>query len=134
VTVETGDGAVRLDAVNGDVNLRSADGRIRVAGRLSRVHARTGDGSITVIAEPGSEAGDDWDIATGDGAVRLELPVDFDAELDAHTGDGRVTLEDLSFSDRGSARQRRTLRGTLNQGGSAVHVRTGDGSISVRGS
>jgi hypothetical protein len=136
VAVETGDGSVRLDSVNGGVNLRSADGLIRVTGRLSRVRARTGDGSITVLAGPGSQANADWDIATGDGAVRLELPVDFDAELDAHTGDGRVTLEDLSFSDQGGARggQLRTLRGALNQGGSAVHVRTGDGSISVRGS
>lgn len=134
LTVETGDGGVRLDAVRGDVNLRSGDGRIHVSGRLFRVRARSGDGSVTVRAESGSEARQDWDIATGDGPVTIELPADFNAELDAHTGDGRVTLRDLALSAGGGSRQRETLRGTLNQGGSTVHVRSGDGSIIVRGS
>jgi len=51
------------------------------------VHARSGDGSVSIRAEPGSEADADWDITTGDGSVTLEVPDGFGAELDASAAD-----------------------------------------------
>lgn len=131
ISLHTSDGSIRVDDVRGKVDAESGDGSIRVNGALTRVRARSGDGSVTVRAREGSVAQDDWTIATGDGSVTLELPVRFDAELDAHTGDGRVRADELDFQ---MARRdgRNTLRARLGAGGKDVTVRTGDGSITIR--
>jgi hypothetical protein len=93
------------------------------------VQLRTGDGSIIYRAEPGSAMNEDWDITTGDGTVTLYLPREFDAQLDAHTGDGGIRNDvDLSDTD---ARSRNTVRGRIGAGGRQLRIRTGDGSIRI---
>lgn len=129
--VQTGDGSIRVADVTGTVDAQSGDGSIRVNGTLTRVRARSGDGSVVVRAARGSAAADDWSITTGDGSVTVELPTGFDAELDAHSGDGRVRV---SEADLGMQRRddRSTVRGRLGRGGRDLRVRTGDGSIVIR--
>jgi hypothetical protein len=74
---------------------------------------------------------DDWDITTGDGGVTLYLPSGFGAELDAHTGDGSIRndLELSAHPDNSS----RTVRGRIGAGGRQLRIRTGDGSIRIKG-
>ena len=132
VNVHTGDGSIKLDDVNGALNVDTGDGSIVLGGMLTNVHARSGDGSVTVHAEPGSTPGADWDITTGDGSVTLALPDGFGAELDAHTGDGGIRMEDITLSNVTGKIGRNTLRGRLGSGGRNLRVRTGDGSITVK--
>src|SRR5262249_52932136 len=94
--------------------------------------ARSGDGSVTIRADDGSRATDDWDITTGDGSITLEVPGDFGGELDAHTGDGTVHMSDLTLSNVTGTIGRRTVRGRLGSGGPNIRLRRGDGSITLR--
>lgn len=131
ITVDTGDGSVTLQDVAGTLDVTTGDGGVSASGRLGAVRVRTGDGSVTLRAEPGSAMTDDWVVSTGDGGVVVYLPGEFSADLDAHTGDGRVTSDhDVTMSagkiDRG------TLRGRLGAGGREIKIRTNDGSIRVR--
>ena len=128
----TGDGSVRFEGVDGILDVDTGDGAVVASGKFTAVRARTGDGSVTVQAAPGSAAADDWNITSDDGSVTLELPNDFGGELDAHTGDGRIRLEDLSVSNLSERGDRSTVRATLGNGGRTVRVRTGDGSITLR--
>ena len=130
--VRTGDGSITLEQVSGSLDLNTGDGSVKVDGKLSTLHARSGDGSITIRATPGSSAEGDWDIITGDGSIVLELPDGFGGELDAHTGDGHVNLENLVLSNVTGRISKNDLRGRLGAGGKSVHVRTGDGSITLR--
>jgi Toastrack DUF4097 len=101
---------------------------------LTSVKLHTGDGSIVYRAEPGTEMSDNWEITTGDGGVTLYLPPGFNAELDAHTGDGAIR-NDLSISSEVESdreNNRRTLRGRMGSGGKQIRVRTGDGTIRLR--
>ena len=132
VNATTGDGSIKIDGVNGALSVDTGDGSITVGGKLTRVHARSGDGSVTIRAEPGSEPDADWDITTGDGSVTLEVPDGFGAELDAHTGDGRIHMQDVTVSNVTGELGKNTVRGRLGSGGRAVRVRTGDGSITLR--
>jgi DUF4097 and DUF4098 domain-containing protein YvlB len=132
VKVTTGDGSIKIDGVNGVLSAETGDGSITVGGKLTRVHAKSGDGSVSIRAEPGSEADADWDITTGDGSVTLEVPDGFGAELDAHTGDGHIRMQDLTLSNVTGQLGKNTVRGRLGSGGSSVRVRTGDGSITLR--
>jgi DUF4097 and DUF4098 domain-containing protein YvlB len=131
VRVHTGDGSIQLDRIQGSVKVESGDGSITVDGKLSGVQAKSGDGSISVKAREGSAVEEDWTITTGDGGVTLELPDRFDADLDAHTGDGVVRLNNVEVRISGGELQKQTVRGAIGAGGRTLRVRTGDGSINV---
>jgi DUF4097 and DUF4098 domain-containing protein YvlB len=132
VTAHTGDGSIKLDGVEGMLNVDTGDGSILLAGKLTSVRARTGDGSVTIHADPGSAPNSDWNIVTGDGSVTLEVADDFGAELDAHTGDGRISMRDVTLSNVTGNIGKNSVRGRLGNGGRSVRVRTGDGSITLR--
>ena len=128
--MNTGDGAINVEGAEGQLDLETGDGGVAVTGKLTALRMHTGDGSIAYHAAPGSSMEDDWTISTGDGTVSLYLPSDFNAEIDAHTGDGSVSNE-LKLTS-GSGADRRSVRGRLGSGGRLLRVRTGDGSIRLR--
>jgi DUF4097 and DUF4098 domain-containing protein YvlB len=128
----TGDGSIRVSEASGLLTAQTGDGSVNVEGALSGVTIRTGDGTVTLVASPGSAASDDWTISTGDGSVMLDLPDAFSADLDAHTGDGRIAVENLTVSDVSGKMARNRLRGQIGTGGRLLRVRTGDGSITLR--
>lgn len=131
LTLHTGDGSVVLDDVDGSVEITTGDGGVSVSGKIAGARVRTGDGSLTLRAEQGSAMSSDWSLTTNDGSVVLYLPDDFNAEVDAHTGDGRIRSE-FTFADETRERERRSLRGRIGRGGHTLKVRTGDGSIVLR--
>ena len=148
LTVNTGDGRIRVSGVNGNINLHSGDGRqdigsvagnlrahtgdgaIRVRGRFDQLELTTGDGGIEVTVLPGSQMSSGWNLQTGDGHMTLELPSDFKATLDMHTNDGHMDL-DIPLTVTGRYGQN-SVRGDLNGGGNTLRVRTGDGSIRLK--
>jgi DUF4097 and DUF4098 domain-containing protein YvlB len=132
VQLRSGDGSIRGRMLGGDVEANTGDGSIRLDGKLTSVRVHTGDGSVTIHAEAGSSPGADWDIVTGDGSVTLEVPDGFGAELDAHTGDGGIHMRDLTLSNVTGNVGKNSLRGRLGDGGRALRVRTGDGSITLK--
>jgi DUF4097 and DUF4098 domain-containing protein YvlB len=132
VKAHTGDGPITLEGLNGTLDVDTGDGTIVASGRLSVVQARTGDGAMTIHAETGSSPTGDWNLKTGDGSVTLELPDGFNGELDAHTGDGGIRMNDVTLSNVTGTVKKNTVQGRLGSGGPAVRVRTGDGSITLR--
>jgi hypothetical protein len=131
LTVVTGDGSIELAQVNGAVDATSGDGSVEIDGAIRTLRARSGDGRVRVRVAAGTSPSGAWSVATGDGSVLLELPDGFGAELDASTGDGRVSVSDLPFSAVDEDR-RRVARGRIGAGGPSLRVRSGDGSITVR--
>jgi DUF4097 and DUF4098 domain-containing protein YvlB len=133
LVVHTGDGSVALENVNGRLDLSTGDGGVSVKGALTSVKARTGDGSIRINALAGSKTDDDWEITTGDGPMTLELPAGFAAEVDAHTGDGGISVEGLTIAGAQLDKEHRDdLKGSLGSGGRALRLRTGDGPIRLK--
>jgi DUF4097 and DUF4098 domain-containing protein YvlB len=132
IQLQSGDGSIHARQVGGDVDVHTGDGSVTLSGKLSSLRARSGDGSLNIHADAGSAAGADWDITTGDGSVTLAIPDGFGAELDAHTGDGGIRMQDLTLSNVTGTIGRNSLRGRLGSGGHNVRVRTGDGSITLK--
>jgi len=132
VRAHTGDGPIKLEGVNGALDVDTGDGSVTASGKMTSVRARSGDGNVTIHADAGSAPESDWDIVTGDGSVTLELPDGFNGELDAHTGDGGIRMNDITLSNVSGKISRNNVRGRLGSGGPNVRVRTGDGSITLR--
>ena len=82
--VSSGDGALNLDGVTGQITLRSGDGPIEVANGGGQLQVNTGDGVIRVIKFDGQV-----DARTGDGAIALDGNFN---SLSARTGDGTISL------------------------------------------
>jgi DUF4097 and DUF4098 domain-containing protein YvlB len=130
----TGDGSVQGRKVDGRAEIRTGDGSVGLDGVLTGVTIETRDGSIEVTARPGSRTDTDWDVTTGDGHVRLEVPAGFGAEVDARSGDGRVRVDTLTDTPEGRDRddERSSVTGRLGGGGKALRVRSSSGSITVK--
>jgi hypothetical protein len=128
--LRTGDGRVEATRVDGALAAETGDGSIRIRGRLDALSLRTGDGSIEADVMSGSKITSGWDVGTGDGHVTLRLPAGFNAELDAHTNDGKIDTDFPVTTSR--FRSGNDLRGRLNSGGATLKVRTGDGAIRIQ--
>ena len=143
IQIRSGDGSIRLDNVTGKLDLETEDGSIGLEAQPSVLKARTGDGSIRAMISPDSTMTENWDLATSDGSIMLQLPGLFNAEIDAETSDGTVRSDhpQLSDGDRLERRRgedgderrerRRILRAKMGDGGKILKVRTGDGTIRI---
>jgi len=127
IRFHTGDGHIEARALDGQVDASSGDGHINLEGRFDSLKIKTGDGSVTARAGAGSTVNSAWSIYTGDGSVDLEIPGDLQANIEASTHDGHISLG-LPLTVEGTFSSSR-IQGKLNGGGQTVTIRTGDGSI-----
>lgn len=128
--LHTGDGSIRATGLEGRLEADTGDGHLDVQGRFEVLDLRTGDGGIEAAAERGSKMSGAWSLQSGDGGITLRLSDDLSADLDAHTGDGHITV-DLPVMVTGSISSS-TVRGKLGAGGPPLRVHTGDGSIRLQ--
>jgi DUF4097 and DUF4098 domain-containing protein YvlB len=107
VRARTGDGSIRVDGVQGHLELRSGDGSIRVKDVSGEITLDTGDGSVTVEDAEGKLAIETGDggmsvsgrfsavrLRTHDGAIvyRAQPGSSMADDWDISTGDGSVSL------------------------------------------
>jgi hypothetical protein len=127
IRLRTGDGSIEAHNLDGKVEADSGDGHIRLAGRFEALNVKTGDGSVNAQVLPGSKMATSWSLRTGDGSVDMVLPADFQADINATTGDGHISLS-IPVTVEGTF-SKSELRGKMNGGGQALTIHTGDGSI-----
>jgi hypothetical protein len=130
VRLHTGDGSIEASDLDGKCDATSGDGRIRVTGRFDVLSARSGDGSVGVEATRGSKLDSSWSITSGDGSIDVALPPDLHANIEASSGDGRIT-SDIPITMEGVISKSR-VHGKMNGGGSTLTIHTGDGSIHLK--
>jgi DUF4097 and DUF4098 domain-containing protein YvlB len=128
----SGDGSITASGVDGSLEARTGDGSMTLSGRFDTLRVSSGDGSMEIEAAPGSQVSSSWNIDTGDGSVRVRLPRDLRADLDARTGDGSMRVDFPGLTSDSS--RDRDVRGRMNGGGLPLRVRSGDGSITISAS
>lgn len=112
MAADTGDGAIRCQHIAaGRLDCHTSDGSIHIdyaqdAPKAPTVTATTSSGGITFTAPPGLSA--TIDAATDDGSIHTSLPI---------TVEGKVG---------------KSLTGTVGGGEGKIHLRTHDGSITIR--
>ena len=127
IRLRTGDGSIEGRDLDGKIEADSGDGHITLDGRFDTLNIHTGDGSINAHAQPGSKVISSWNIRTGDGSVDLVVPTDLNANIDASTNDGRISLGiPVTVEGQFSNSQ---IHGKMNGGGQPLTIHTGDGSI-----
>lgn len=127
IRLHTGDGHIDARNLDGKVDANTGDGHIKIDGRLDALNVKTGDGSVDVRVAPGSKLIAGWSVHTGDGSVDVLLPSDLQANIDASTNDGRISLG-IPVTVEG-AFSNSQIHGKMNGGGQSLTIHTGDGSI-----
>jgi DUF4097 and DUF4098 domain-containing protein YvlB len=127
IKLRTGDGSIEARNLDGKVEADSGDGHIRIVGRFDGLNVKTGDGSVDTRVQPGSKMASSWTIRTGDGSVDIVLPPEFQADIDATTGDGHISLG-IPVTVEGTF-SKSQIHGKMNGGGQPLTIHTGDGSI-----
>jgi DUF4097 and DUF4098 domain-containing protein YvlB len=127
IRLHTGDGHVEGRDIDGALDVDTSDGHITLDGRFDKLNVKTGDGHVDVEARNGSTLGNGWSLRSGDGNITLRVPENFSADLDAHTGDGHISMS-FPVTIAGSMSDS-SIRGKMNGGGPPLYIRTGDGSI-----
>lgn len=148
VQVKSGDGRLRLNGIEGEIELHTGDGSVDVTGSKGRLRVETGDGRVRVAGFDG-----DATVQTGDGRIALDGRF---TKLSARTGDGAITLalppglnarietdSERVFNDMSAIAEeaeaetetpeRRVRHWRVGSGaGSQITLRTGDGQIFLR--
>jgi len=127
IRLHTGDGHIEGHDMDGRADITTGDGHVNVEGRFDSLNIKTGDGSVTARVNKGSQVKNGWNIHTGDGSIDLELPGELQANLDASTHDGHISLG-IPVTVEGTFSSTKIF-GKMNGGGMPIVVRTGDGSI-----
>jgi hypothetical protein len=130
IRLRSGDGHIEARGLDGTVEAQSGDGHVNLEGRFDGLSIRSGDGSVTARASAGSKVASNWTIHTGDGSVDLEVPGDLQANIDASTHDGHISVG-LQVTVEGTFSSS-SIHGKLNGGGGTLSIQTGDGSIHLR--
>lgn len=125
VNLETVNGGVRLENLEGTMVASTTNGGIRGRGLRGAVKADTTNGGVELdmLAVTG-----DIDLETTNGGIRLRLPENTKATLDARCTNGGISVE-APLPIEVAEKSRRHLRGTMNGGGVRVSAETTNGGI-----
>jgi DUF4097 and DUF4098 domain-containing protein YvlB len=120
ITIQDLDSNIEFDTTNGGVKLARVEGRVR---------GRTTNGGVDVELDGPSWQGDGLDVQTTNGGVRLVIPENYSAQLEAHTNNGGVSIDAPGVVQD---RRQRDAVVQLGSGGAPIRVRTSNGGVQVK--
>jgi len=126
VNAETGEGNINLlEDGNSKALVKSGRGRIEIGGVRGTIVAATQAGALHIKAVPS----DDWQLKSGSGNIRVELPPQAKFELEASSDSGEINIErDDMQKPVGEVHH---LHEQVNGGGTHILARSVKGSISI---
>jgi len=127
VRVENVNGRVEVDGVTAEVAASTTNGSVEVDGAEGAVDASVVNGTVSVAlarVDPNGRSS----ISTTNGSVRLTLPGDAGAEIDARTVNGGLGC-DFDLSNETKAHRR--LEGRIGAGGGRFELRTVNGAVNI---
>lgn len=130
VAVEATNGGVVVEGVRGTIRAETTNGGLVFSDVAGDVRGRATNGGVVVEV-----AGDQWqgtglDVSTTNGGIRLLLPRDYSAELEARAVNGGISV-DFPMTVQGLVNSRRQIRGTIGNGGPPLRVATTNGGVRI---
>lgn len=128
VTVDTHNGPIAVQDVNGRMTLRAQNGPLALSRVGGAVNARVQNGPISVVLAGNRWNGEGLDAESVNGPVQLSIPRDYSARLEVGTTWGPVDL-DIPLPE--GYRRGRHITTVLGSGGAPVRVVTTNGPLAV---
>ncbi|MFT3869421.1 MAG: DUF4097 family beta strand repeat-containing protein [Nibricoccus sp.] len=124
----TSGGGIAVKTFNGPIHIGTSGGSITVENIQGSIHGGTSGGSVHALL-PDQIPGD-VKLGTSGGSISVTTAATAAFTLDAETSGGGVHC-DLPVTVQGNIGRSR-VKGTVNNGGPLVHLRTSGGSINLR--
>lgn len=128
LSLKTTNGGITIDAIDSRVELKTTNGGIKLTRMAGDVEGRTTNGGIDVDLEGSGWQGGGLDLQTTNGGVRLAVPTQYNAHLEAGTTNGHVRI-DFPVTVQGTIGK--TFSTDLGSGGATLRVRTSNGGVRV---
>jgi len=130
IVVDTTSGKVTLEGVEGIMEVHTVSGRVKISDSKGATKSvRTTSGDIWVELEEVTESISRMLLTSTSGDVTLLLPEGVAAGVDAQTTSGRISSE-FKILVEGKI-EKRSLRGTVGEGGVKITLKTTSGDISL---
>jgi DUF4097 and DUF4098 domain-containing protein YvlB len=126
--LDTHNGGITIETVRGDLSFETTNGGVRLADLAGNVNGRTTNGGVDATLTGNTWDGDEFDVRTTNGGVRLRVPNDYSARLEASTTNGGVHID---FPVTVQGRIGREISTTLGAGGPLVRIGTTNGGVHV---
>jgi hypothetical protein len=124
--ISTNGGNISVSSFSGSIEAETYGGNIKFSGSNGKVKATTMGGNISADYSGKNEG---IELSTMAGNIKLEIPAEFDADVDLSTTVGRIT-GDLA-KDCSEKRVGCTLQTTYGSGGNVLKCSTNAGTITV---
>jgi hypothetical protein len=126
IEVQTSNGQIPVTDCNATVVAETSNGAIRLSGTRTIERLATSNGAIDAEVRALDA---DARVSTSNGAIRLRLAPSLNAEIEARTSNGQVTVSGLALNTTTSGQNE--VRGTLGAGGPRLVVQTSNGAITL---
>lgn len=130
VTAAATNGGIIVDDVRGSVNAETTNGGLVFYDVSGDIRGRATNGGIRVELSGSRWQGAGMDVQTTNGGVRVALPADFSAELEARAVNGGISV-DFPITVSGPINSRREIRATIGSGGPPIRVATTNGGVRI---
>jgi DUF4097 and DUF4098 domain-containing protein YvlB len=127
--INTVNGKILIEDVQGDVHTRSTNGGIRLSSIKGPVSCKTVNGSITAEIEEIASF-EKMSFRTTNGGIELIVPVNLKANVEVNTVNGGI-FTDLPLEISGRF-NRKSMRGKINHGGGELILKTVNGGVTIK--
>ena len=129
VTADTTNGGIRVEGVRGSITAETTNGGLGFFDVGGDIRARATNGGVDIELSGERWEGTGLDVQTTNGGVRMTLPSNFSAELEARSTNGGISIDfPITVTDFNN---RRDIHATLGSGGPPVRVKTTNGGVRI---
>jgi putative adhesin len=128
MSLRSTNGGISINDVEGKIEFRTVNGGVTLNRLGGEVRGRTSNGGVTVDLDGQTWRGTGLDVETSNGGVKLSIPAQYSAHLDAGTVNGGFNI-DFPLTVQG--RIDREITADIGAGGPLIRVRTNNGGVRV---
>ena len=128
LSLKTSNGGITVREVESQVTFRTSNGGVKLIGLSGDVRGQTSNGGVDIDLDGTAWIGEGLDIETSNGGVKLALPENYSARLEARTENGGVNSD---YPGVVQSRSGRDVNVQLGSGGAPIKIRTSNGGVRV---
>ena len=130
LSLRTSNGGISIEDMDSKIEFTTTNGGVKLIGLAGDVRGRTTNGGVDIDLDGQSWNGEGLDVETTNGGIRLAVPDNYSARLEAHTDNGGMRVDVPGAVQ--SSRRDRDISVQLGGGGAPLKVRTSNGGVNVR--
>jgi DUF4097 and DUF4098 domain-containing protein YvlB len=128
LSLRTSNGGITVREVESQVSFRTSNGGVKLIGVSGDVRGQTSNGGVDIELDGTAWIGEGLDIETSNGGVKIAVPENYSARLEARTENGGVNSD---YPGIVQDRRGRDINVQLGSGGAPIKIRTSNGGVRV---